>query len=166
MNTFRITSRRNTPASHKLLFALALTASLAACKKNEPAPEVAAPAEAPALAPAEAPPAITIARIDLGTAVGADMKVAVPAALFKADDTIYAAVSTNGSAPGAALKAKWSFEDGSVVYQQTQMLKNLTGPTVTDFSLPKSDGLKPGVYKVEVSIDGKPAGVTEFNVTR
>ncbi len=166
MNTSCNHTGRNLPAAQQLLFALALGASLTACKKDEPTTVAAVPARATAPAPVEAPPAITIARVDLGTMVGADRKVAVPAALFKADDTIYAAVSTNGSAPGATLKATWNYEDGSVVYQQTQLLKNLTGPTVIDFSLPKSDGYKTGVYKIEVSIDGKPAAVTEFVVTK
>lgn len=166
MNTQCNNTGRNRSAAQQLLFALALVVSLTACKKDGATTVAAEPARATAPAPAEAPPAITIARVDLGTAVGADMKVAVPAALFKADDTIYAAVSTNGSAPGATLKATWSYEGSSVVYQQTQLLKNLTGPTAIDFSLPNSGGYKIGVYKIEVSIDGKPAAVTEFVVTK
>lgn len=155
--------------SHKLLLALALTASLAACKKDEPvpAPDVSAapPAAVPAPMPAEAPAAVTVTKFDLGNAVGTDMTIAAPSTVFKPTDTIYGAVATTGSAPTVAIKTKWSYQDGSVVNETTQIL-NPTGPAVTDFHIAKPDGWPVGKYKVEVFVDGKPAGATDFTVAK
>lgn len=153
--------------SHKLLLAVALAASLAACKKDEPVPPPVAdtPVVAPT-PPVEAAPSVSITKIDLGTAVGTDMTVAAPSATFKPTDTIYAAVATSGTAPSAALKAKWSYEDGSVVNETTTELKDLTGAAVTDFHIAKPDGWPAGKYKIEVSLDGKSAGSSDFTVVK
>ena len=156
--------------THTLLLALALATSLAACKKDEPAPAasaLSADVSAPAMTSPAAPPAatVTISKIDLGSAVGTDMTVAAPAALFKSNDTIYAAVSTTGSGSNVALKARWMDEHGSVVNQTTQIL-NPAGPAVTDFNLQPGEGLKQGKYKVEVFIDNKSAGTSEFTVAK
>lgn len=153
--------------SHKLLLALALAASLAACKKDEPVPppvvDIPAVTPTPPVAPA---PSVAITKVDLGTAVGADMTIAAPTSTFKPSDTIYAAVTTTGTAPSALVKAKWSFSDNSVVNETTTELKDLAGVAVTDFHIAKPDGWPVGKYKVEISVDDKPPGVTEFTVAK
>ena len=156
--------------THTLLLALALVASLAACKKDQPAPAASAPpidAATPATTPAATPAAatVTVSKIDLGSAVGTDMTVAAPATLFKSSDTIYAAVSTAGSGANVALKARWLDQNGNVNYQSTQIL-NPAGPTVTDFSIPVGNRLKEGKYKVEVFVDNKSSGSMEFSVAK
>jgi hypothetical protein len=157
-------------SSHKLLLALALTASLAACKKDEPAPapEVSAtpPVAAAAPMPVQAPSTVTVAKIDLGSAVGTDMKVAAPSTTFKPTDTIYAAIATTGTASSAELKATWSYQDGSVVNEDTTYLKDLAGPNVTDFQIAKPDGWPLGKYKVEISLNGSAAGSADFTVAK
>lgn len=156
--------------SHKLLLALALTASIAACKKDEPAPAPAVsttpPAAVPAPMPVQAPSTVAVAKIDLGSAVGTDMTVAAPSTTFKPTDTIYAAVATTGNASSAELKAKWSYQDGSVVYENTSYLADLAGPNVTDFHIAKPDGWPVGKYKVEISLNGSPAGSADFTVAK
>ena len=153
--------------SHKLLLALVLAASLAACKKDEPVPPpvVDTPVVAPT-PPVEAAPAVAIGKIDLGTAVGADMTIAAPTTVFKPTDTIYAAVATSGTAPSAMLKAKWSYQDGTVVNETTTELKDLAGAAVTDFHIAKPDGWPVGKYKLELSLDGKSAGTNDFTVAK
>jgi hypothetical protein len=151
--------------------------ALAACKRDDqttatttPAPTP-APTTQPAPQPLPAPtppptapaPAITIANIDLGNAIGADNRVTTPASTFKPADTIYAAVATNGSAPSTTIVARWTYQDGQVVNESSQTIAP-TGPAVTTFNIAKPDGWPVGKYKVEVLIDGTSVGQREFDV--
>ena len=92
------------------LFLAVLTA--AACKKETP------PAAAPVAVPA-APAAVSVADITLGSSLNADKTVATAAATFKSTDTIYAAVKTNGTSSAATLAAKWTYQDGCTVHQES-----------------------------------------------
>jgi len=157
-----------------LIMAAALLGSvaLAGCKKKEepaatpPAAETPAPAT-PAPAPAPAAATASVTSVDLGTAVGADMKVTAPTTTFAPNDKIIAAVSTSTSDPAAAvngtLGAKWTFQDGQVVHEESKAF-NLTGPGVTNFEISKPDGWPTGKYKLEVSLDGNVVQTRDFEV--
>lgn len=147
-------------------FALAL----GACgKKEEPMPQPMPTAPAPMPAPEVTPPpaapmsAVTMSSVTLGTAVDGSMNVTTPADNFGGKDTIYASVATNGSAANSAISAKWMFQDGQVVNQETKTIAP-TGPTVTEFHIEKADGWPVGDYSVEISIDGKVADTKKFTV--
>jgi len=154
-----------------LIVALAGALALSACgKKEEPAPPpppAAAPAPAPA--PAAPPPApaaapVTVASVDLGSAVDAStQKVTTPTTAFGSKDTIYAAVSTTGTASSAKLTAKWTYQDGQTVNESSQTIVP-TGAAVTAFHISKPDGWPAGNYKVEVSLDDKSAATKDFSV--
>ncbi|MEP7098351.1 MAG: hypothetical protein ABI748_11865 [Dokdonella sp.] len=141
-----------------LLLLACLCVSMTACKQQAPAQSAAKAVIAPSKS------AVSIARIDLGTSVGADLTVGKSIATFVPADTIYAAVTTAGIAPSAKLDVRWLFEDGSVLKQSSQTLTP-TGPTITDFNIANPEGWPAGRYKFEVSIDGVPAGVIEYRVT-
>ncbi len=151
--------------------ALVASLALAGCKKKDepvPPPVATAPQAAPAPAPAPAPAATaSVTGVDLGNAVGADMKVSAPMTSFGKKDTIIAAVSTKTSDPAAKvpgkLTAKWTFQDGQVVNEESQDL-SFTGDGVTDFRIAKPDGFPAGNYKVEVSLDGTVAQSKDFAV--
>lgn len=156
-----------------LTLVAAMTAALAlsACgKKEEPAPAPAptpapaTPAPAPTTPPPVAAPApIAVASVDLGTAVGPDQKVSTPATTFTPKDTIYAAVSTTGTATNAVLNAKWTFQDGQTVNESSQTIAP-NGPAVTSFHISKPDGWPAGNYKVEITLDGKSVATKDFSV--
>lgn len=161
-----------------LAIAAALFGSLAlvGCKKNQddaamtppPATTEPAPTTTPEPAPAPAPAAtVSVTSIDLGNAVGADMKVAAPSTTFAPTDTIYASVATATSDPAATvpgkLTAKWSFEDGQVVNEESKDV-NLSGDGTTEFHIEKPDGFPAGKYKVEISLDGKAMQSKDFEV--
>jgi hypothetical protein len=129
---------------------------LAACGKKEeapppaattPPPAATAPAPAPATAPPPAAAAVSVTSVDLGTAVGPDQKVTSPTTTFGPKDTIYAAVSTTGTASSATLAAKWTYQDGQTVNDSSQTIAP-TGPAVTTFHISKPDGWPAGNYKV------------------
>jgi hypothetical protein len=140
---------------------LAGAVALTGCKKAEaPAPTpTAAPVE-PTAVPA---PAVTVTDLSLGKSVGADKKVQTPTDRFSPKDTIFAAVSTGGSAPSSVIAVKWTFGDGQTVKEDSKTIA-LTGPAVTEFSIQKPTGWPKGNYKVEVTVDGKPGPSKTFTV--
>ena len=144
-----------------LAFALAATLSLAACGKKE---EAAAPTAAPPAASATAAPAeaVSLASIDLGSAVGADQKVTTATTTFHPKDSIYAAVSTTGSG-NATIAVKWSYQDGQTVKEDSKTIAP-TGPATTSFEISKPDGWPVGNYKLDVTLNGQPAGTKDFSV--
>ncbi|HZX77549.1 hypothetical protein [Lysobacter sp.] len=158
-----------------LAVAAALVASLAlvGCKKKEeaavvspPATEPAAPA-APAPAPAPAAASATVTSVDLGTQVGADKKVTAATSTFKPTDTIHASVATSTSDPMASvparLGAKWTFQDGQTVKEDSADA-TLTGTGNTTFSINSPNGFPTGRYKVEISLNGAVVQTREFEV--
>jgi len=149
---------------------LAAALALAACGKKEEQPPAAPPVTtAPATPPVTTPPpapaaeAVSVASVDLGTAVGPDQKVTSPTTTFSPQDTIYAAVSTTGTAANATLSAKWTYQDGQTVNDSSQTIAP-SGPAVTTFHISKPDGWPAGNYKVEVSLDGKSVASKDFSV--
>ena len=135
--------------------------AVAGCKKEEPA------AKPPQAAAPKAPAAMSVISVDLGTAVGPDMRITQPATTFGPADTIIVAISTNTSDPAAKvagkLGAKWSFQDGTVVNDEARAV-NLAGKAATDFRIAKPDGWPKGKYKVEITLDGKVAQSKDFEV--
>ncbi len=106
---------------------------------------------------------VAVTQIDLGRRIGADKQVTEAASEFRADDTIYAVVSTSGSAPSATLQARWTFQDGQTVGEQSETIA-LTGPAVTEFHISKPDGFPKGRYKVEILLNGASRRSREFTV--
>jgi len=154
-----------------LLAAMIGSAALVGCKKKEePAPLPPVASEPAPTAPAPAPMAATasVTAVDLGNAVGADMRVTAPMSSFAPKDTIYAAVSTASSDPAASvpgkLGVKWTHVDSSQTVHEESRDINFTGTGVTDFQISKPDGWPTGKYKVEVSLDGTVVQTREFDV--
>ena len=155
-----------------LIAVMAGALALSACGKNEdhtapptstPPTTTSTPPPVTTPPPAPAPAPVAVASVDLGSAVGADQRVTTPASEFTPQDTIYAAVSTTGSAANAVLNAKWTYQDGQTVNESSQTIAP-SGPAVTTFHISKPDGWPAGTYKVEISLDGKPVASKDFSV--
>lgn len=148
---------------------LGVAVALAACGKKEEAPApVVAPAPAPAPVVVAPPPAPVVesasfAGLALGNAVDAGQNVTTPMTTFAKTDTIYAAVTTKGAAPNAAIVARWTFGDGQLVDESSQSIVP-TGAAVTAFHISKPDGWPVGKYKVAITLDGNPVATQEFEV--
>ena len=140
--------------------ALGLTAliSAAACKKAEEPVATAAPTVAiPTALPVAA---IQLTDVSLGKSIGADKKVQTPTDTFAPKDTIFASVSTDGTAPAAVIHAKWTFQDGQTIKDDSRTVA-LAGPAVTEFSIQKPDGWPKGNYKVDIMVEGGPQAATK-----
>lgn len=154
-----------------MLAAMIGSAALVGCKKKEePAPLPPAAAEPAPTAPAPAPMPATalVSAVDLGNAVGADMRVTAPMSGFAPKDTIHAAVSTASSDPAASvpgkLGVKWTHVDSDQIVREESRDIDFTGSGVTDFQISKPEGWATGKYKVEVSLDGTVVQTREFDV--
>jgi hypothetical protein len=143
----------------RLLLALAAVLLVFACGKKTETP---APAPPPPPPPAPVVVGIQVSAVDLGNAIGADKRVTAPMAVFKPTDTIYASVTTTGSAPRATLTARFTYEDGQVVDESSQ---DLAGAGTTEFHISKPDGWPVGRYQLEVLLDGQSVATKAFEVT-
>ena len=164
------------------VFAVSLAAVLAlsACGKTDdsanmtPAPSSSSgPANAPL---AGAPPAavpmtpsetagsatVTLGSVELGSGVDAGNKVIAASNSFAPSDSIYAAVTTQGSGD-VTLAAKWTYQDGQVVHEDSKTL-HANGPQTTSFMISHPGGFPTGNYKVDVSINGTPVASKDFSV--
>jgi hypothetical protein len=109
--------------------------------------------------------AVRVTNVDLGTAVGADNRVAADAVTtdFRPSDTIHAAVTTDGTASGASLTARWTYQDGQVVDETTQSVAG-SGTAVTHFQISMPTGFPPGDYQVEILLNGNRVESKSFRV--
>ena len=155
-----------------MLAVLIGSAAMVGCKKKEePAPMPPVASEPAATTPAPMPAAAATASVtgvDLGNAVGADMRVAAPMGTFAPKDTIYAAVMTATSDPAASvagkLGAKWTHLDSNQIVHEDSKDLTFAGDGVTDFQISKPDGWPTGKYKVEIMLDGNVVQTREFEV--
>jgi hypothetical protein len=164
---------KSNPLQMAVLAALLGSVALVGCKKKEepaPSPPVAsepAPAPMPAAKPAIAATAM-VNSVDLGKAVGADMRVTAPMTTFGPKDTIYAAVSTGTSDPAASvsskLGAKWTHVDSNQTVHEESKDLALAGDGVTDFQISKPEGWPTGKYTVEIMLNGAVVQPREFDV--
>ncbi|MFC5578759.1 hypothetical protein ACFPOA_12155 [Lysobacter niabensis] len=158
------------PIPSALLVALLGAVALVGCKKKEePAPvSTTPPAMTPAPAPAPMPATASVTSVDLGNAVGADMKVAMPSTTFAPKDTIYASIGTSTSDPAASvpgkLGVKWTHVDSNQTVNDETRDLTLTGMGTTEFHIAKPDGWPKGKYKAEVMLDGAVVQTREFEV--
>ena len=108
---------------------------------------------------------VRVSQVDLGRSLTADKTINDRTDSFKPNDTIYASILTEGAAPTATLKARWTYQDGQAVKESTQTIAP-TGDARTEFHISKPDGWPTGKYKLEVSLNGSSAATKDFEVQR
>lgn len=149
--------------SYALAAALVGTVALAGCKKKEE-PVVAPPAAVePAPAPAEPVPApmpVSATSVTVGNTAAADKSVAA-VGMFGVKDKIIVSVKTDAATPAnAAIDAKLTFQDGQVAGQQTANVV-AGGVDTTNVEFTNSNPWPAGKYKVDVTLNGQPVGMTQ-----
>jgi len=108
---------------------------------------------------------VRVSQIDMGRSLTADKTIDDRTDSFKPNDTIYASILTEGAAPTATLKARWTYQDGQAVDESTQTIAP-TGDARTEFHISKPNGWPTGKYKLEVLLNGSSAGTKDFEVQR
>lgn len=152
--------------SRTLIIGLAASLALAGCKKKEDTSEMAAPSPAaepaattPPPAAAPAPAAVTVSSVTVGNTAAADKSVA-PVATLGSKDKIIVSVKTEGTATGANLGVKLTFQDGQVAGEQSATL-NTTGAETTNVEFTNANGWPAGTYTAQASVDGQAAGMPQ-----
>jgi hypothetical protein len=148
--------------SYALIVGLAASLALVGCKKKEEAaptpPAASEPAPAPAT-PAPAPATVSVTGVTVGNTAAADKSVAALTTLGS-KDKIIVSVNTQGDAANATLDVKLTYQDGQVAGQKSETL-NTTGSGTTNVEFTNANPWPAGKYKVDVSLNGQPAGVTQ-----
>jgi len=152
--------RFDTRSTRIQLLALALAVGAAACAKKDATTDEVAGGTVDTSAVA---PAFKVADVNLGRSIDADRKIKDGTKEFGVRDTIYASVKTEGSATGANLTARWTFQDGQIVEEQTQTV-NATGDAVTEFHMTKATPWPKGTYKLTILLNGAPVETEDFEV--
>jgi hypothetical protein len=140
-----------------------LVVAAPACKKKTDT--AAAAPDTSMAAPAPAPAAFAVQSVEVGKQIGSDKRVTSPGTTFAPKDTIYASVATEGAAPSKTIAAKWTFGSGKLVKADSQTIAP-SGPEATEYHIARPSGWPVGKYKVEISVDGSPAGSKEFEVKK
>ena len=149
--------------SYALAAALVGTVALAGCKKKEE-PVVTPPAAVePAPAPAEpmpAPAPVSAMVVTVGNTAAADKSVAA-VGMFGVKDKIIDALWTGESADvDATIEAKLTFQDGQEAGKQSATVKAEDAGT-TNIEFTKATDWPAGKYKVDVTLNGQPVGMTQ-----
>lgn len=106
---------------------------------------------------------VSVTAIDLGRSLAADKSIGERTDSFRPADTIFASIGTEGSGTAKTLRARWTFQDGALIDESSQTISP-SGSARTEFHVSKPDGWPVGRYRVEVTLDGNPAGAKEFTV--
>ena len=72
-------------------------------------------------------------------------------------------LATECAAPSKTISAKWTFQDGQVVKEQSETIAP-TGPAATEFHISKPKPWPVGKDNVEIAVAGAPAGSNDFEV--
>jgi hypothetical protein len=104
---------------------------------------------------------LRITTLQLGKSLNPDNSVGTHTTRFKPDDTVY--VSLLSDDPGyGTVTVRWLL-NGQVVSEAKRDV-SYTRAAATEFHLQNSGGFPHGNYRVEILINGQPAGTREFRV--
>lgn len=104
---------------------------------------------------------LTVTTIQVGKSLNSDNSVGVLATTFKRDDTIYAAVLTEGTGRGT-LGARFSY--GGRVISEPERRVSYKGGAATEFHIEYSGGFPPGEYDIELFLNGMSIGTRRVRV--
>jgi len=124
----------------KIVLAAALAASLAGCKPSEP---------------------LVVTNIQTGKALNSDNSVATHTTRFGPRDTMFVSVLTGDRGSGT-IEVRWSL-GGRVLHAVKKDVSYLK-PAATEFRFQTADAFPAGSYRVEVLVDGQPAGTRSLTV--
>ena len=133
------------------------------CKKKEEVAALPPPADVPV---AQVPPVATGARVERITvtkAVNADDSPGAAVTTFAKGDTVYVSMWTASAPVGTEVTARWFGPDGQQITED-KIVTDRPGDGYTSFHAANVNGWAPGTYRVEILVNGAPAGSTNFTV--
>jgi hypothetical protein len=143
--------------THLAGLGLALVA-LAACGKKDATPvDTTTPVTATPVTNFE------VGDIDMGRHVGPDKKISDKTDDFAPTDTIFASIHTKGGTAPAQVTARWTFQDGQVVHEESQTIAGGVDAD-SEFHITKPGGWAKGKYTVHILVDGKEVRTKDVTV--
>ncbi len=146
-----------------LIAVLALTAALAGCWSGSAPPE--GQGDTASGASAGNPGEAHVSDITLGRSLGPDGTIAEDSRTnsYWTTDKFYVEVKTDGSVPGATVKARWTYSDGAVVGEDTKTVDASAAPLLLQATAQSPDGRwKAGDYKLEIIVNNVSAGTRDL----
>ena len=104
---------------------------------------------------------LTARSIQVGRSLNSDNSVGTLTTTFKPNDTIYAAVLTDGSGSGT-VGAKFTY--GGRVIAEPEKRVSMRGSGATEFHIEYSAGFPPGDYDIELFLNGRSVGTRRVRV--
>jgi hypothetical protein len=104
---------------------------------------------------------LTVSTIQVGKSLNSDNSIGVLTTTFKPNDTIYAAVLTDGTGRGT-LSARFSY--GGRVISEPEKRVSYKGAAATEFHIEYSGGFPAGDYDIELFLNGTPVGSRRVRV--
>ena len=148
----------------RLSLPLALAAAVFACAKKEPPPPPPEPTAVPVAVQPSPVPVARIEKITVTKSVQADKTPGEAAASFGKKDTVYVSFWVADAPAGTELKARWSDPTGKQLVED-KIVTDKAGAGYSEFHAAKKSGWASGTYKVELFLNGQPAGSTTFTVS-
>jgi hypothetical protein len=107
---------------------------------------------------------LKVTTIQLGRSLNSDDSINAHTTAFKPDDTIYTSVINE--APGKGTVAvRWLYAGQTVGQESKDVSFQREGATAFHMQ-PPSSGFPAGDYRVEITVNGQPAGTREFRVVK
>ncbi|HLN92229.1 MAG TPA: hypothetical protein VK389_00075 [Thermoanaerobaculia bacterium] len=148
-----------------LTVAIVLAFASVACQKKTETAAAPAPAyEPPATAAPAAPMGARVERITVAKAVNSDDSPGEAASTFGKKDTVYVSMWTANAPVGTEIKARWMGPDGQQL-NEDKIVTDRAGDGYTSFHAANTKGWASGTYRVEILLNGAPAGSTTFTVS-
>ena len=145
--------------------AVALAVSTVACqKKVETAAYPPPGSEPPAVMATAVPAGARIERITVAKAVNADDSPGEAAAAFGRMDTVYVSMWTASAPVGTEIAARWFGPNGQQLTED-KVVTDKAGDGYTSFHAANVKGWAPGTYRVDILVNGAPAGSTTFTIS-
>jgi hypothetical protein len=96
--------------------------------------------------------------------VNSDHSPGEAASTFAKNDTVYVSMWTADTPVGTEIKARWLSPDGQQITED-KIVTDRPGDGYTSFHAANTKGWAPGTYRVEILLNGQPAGSTTFVVS-
>ena len=102
-----------------------------------------------------------VATLQLGKSLNSDNSVGALTTRFKPDDTIYISLLSDEAGEGT-ITVRWTL-GGQTVSEASRDVSYMRA-AATEFHLQNSGGFPTGEYRVDVLVNGQPAGSRQFRV--
>lgn len=107
------------------------------------------------------PVTVSADALTLGTAVGPNGAVTAKTNEFALADTVHATFPLAGRPPGAKVTVFWTYQDGRSHHEERG---TLPAGEFADYQFDRAKGMQPGKYNVEVQLNDRPIGISDFVV--